>query len=90
MLGIFIFAWLAIKLGISAKPAYVKWIHFVGLALIGGIGFTMSLFIANLAFSDIVLLNQAKTGILIGSLMAGILGYLLLRFTLKEEKSIKE
>jgi NhaA family Na+:H+ antiporter len=55
----------------------------VGLGLLGGIGFTMSMFIASLAFQDAGLLNHAKIGILIGSLIAGAGGYFILRGTLK-------
>jgi NhaA family Na+:H+ antiporter len=86
LLGIFIFTWLAIQLGISDRPRRVKWIHLFGIALLGGIGFTMSLFIANLAFPGPPLLEQSKIGILLGSLMAGILGFIILRLTLKAKK----
>lgn len=86
LLGIFMFTWLAIRFGISTKPKGVKWIHFLGLALLGGIGFTMSLFIANLAFPGSAQLVQAKIGILLGSLAAGILGFIILRLTLKAKK----
>jgi NhaA family Na+:H+ antiporter len=55
----------------------------VGLGFLGGIGFTMSMFISSLAYQDAGLLNHAKIGILIGSLTSGILGYLILKFTLK-------
>ena len=82
VLGIFLFTWLSVKLGIGALPASVKWIHIAGLGLLGGMGFTMSLFIANLAFTNELLLNPAKIGILVGSLIAGIIGYIVLRMSL--------
>ncbi len=82
ILGIFLFSQIAVRLGLSALPQQVKWKHIMGLGLLGGMGFTMSLFIANLAFSTEALLNPAKIGILTGSLLAGIGGYLLLHFTL--------
>ncbi len=93
VLGIIIFAWLGIRLKITALPPGTKWIHLVGLGFLGGIGFTMSMFISSLAYKDAGLLNHAKIGILMGSLVAGILGYLILKYTLKpqvKEKSEEE
>ncbi len=83
--GIFLFTWLAVKTGLAALPANVRWEHILGVGFLGGMGFTMSLFISNLAFTQINLLIPAKIGILIGSLFAGIIGYFLLRSTLKAE-----
>ncbi len=93
VLGILIFAWIGIKLKITSLPEGTKWVHIMGLGFLGGIGFTMSMFISSLAYQDIGLLNHAKIGILIGSLLAGILGYFILKFTLKpevEDKSEEE
>lgn len=81
--GILLFSWLGIKLKITELPEGTRWIHIVGLGMLGGIGFTMSMFISSLAYQDAVLLNHAKIGILIGSLVAGVTGYLILRRTLK-------
>ena len=83
VLGIIIFAWFGIRLKITALPPGTRWIHMVGLGLLGGIGFTMSMFISSLAYKDAGLLNHAKIGILIGSLVAGVLGYFVLKYTLK-------
>ncbi len=80
-LGIFASAWAAIKLGIADKPAQSNWLQLYGVATLGGIGFTMSLFIGALAFSDAVLLDQVKLGVLTGSLLSGVLGYGLLRLS---------
>jgi NhaA family Na+:H+ antiporter len=55
----------------------------LGLGFLGGIGFTMSMFIGSLAYQEPVMLNHAKIGILLGSFLAGISGYLILRRTLK-------
>lgn len=82
--GIFLFTWICVKLGIGVLSAKVRWVHILGLGFLGGMGFTMSLFISNLAFSAPLLLNPAKIGILTGSLIAGILGYILLSFTLEK------
>jgi NhaA family Na+:H+ antiporter len=75
-----------VKLGIGVLPDKIRWIHVIGLGFLGGMGFTMSLFISNLAFSSAMFLDPAKIGILTGSLMAGILGYVILNVTLKKEK----
>lgn len=84
VVGIFLFTWLSVKLGFGILPAKVRWVHILGLGFLGGMGFTMSLFISNLAFTGPLLLNPAKIGILTGSLIAGILGYILLNITLKK------
>jgi NhaA family Na+:H+ antiporter len=79
-LGITLFAWLAVHLGVAELPAGVRWPQIFGLGLLGGIGFTMSLFITNLAYQDAPeLIAAAKVGIFASSLLAGTLGYLLLR-----------
>lgn len=83
--GILLFSFLTVKLGLSALPDNTGWKHIVGASMLGGIGFTMSLFISNLAYDNIILINQAKLGILIGSLVAALLGYSYLRFTLKKD-----
>ncbi len=84
LVGIVGFSWLGTKLKLAVLPDNTLWIHIIGLGLLGGIGFTMSLFIASLAFHESMqVLTQAKIGIILGSLIAGISAYLLLRFTLK-------
>ena len=80
-LGISLFSWLAVELGFAALPAGVSWRALRGVACLGGIGFTMSLFIANLAFPEAALLEQSKIGILIASTVSGTLAVLLLRRT---------
>ena len=78
-IGITGIAWLAIKLGIAEKPGDVSWRQIYGASWLAGIGFTMSLFITALAFNDPLMVTQAKIGILGASLIAGTVGYLLLR-----------
>ena len=88
-LGIFMFTWLAIKSGLTPMPPGMNWKNIAGVSLLGGIGFTVSLFIANLAFAGDYpeLLNQAKFGVLFGTIVAGILGYIVLNAVLpKGEK----
>ncbi|HPF51041.1 MAG TPA: Na+/H+ antiporter NhaA [Draconibacterium sp.] len=83
VIGIFLFSWLSIKLKISELPENVNFKQLIGVSFLGGLGFTMSLFINNLAYTDPVLVDSAKMGILIGSLIAGTLGYITIRMTIK-------
>ena len=78
-LGITLFAWLAVKSGVSELPRGVGWRHVYGAGWLAGIGFTMSLFISDLGFSDGELVDAAKLGILVASLIAGVVGYSILR-----------
>lgn len=82
--GIYLFTWLAVRSRVTSLPQGMNWRNVAGVSLLGGIGFTVSLFIANLSFgsSDMVLLNQAKLGVLVGTVLAGLLGYVVLNFTL--------
>lgn len=76
-IGIFSFTFIAEKLGIAARPAGVSWVEIFGAGTLGGIGFTMSMFVTNLAFSGehaLIATDVAKISILIASLSAGILG----------------
>jgi NhaA family Na+:H+ antiporter len=85
-IGIFFFSWLSVKLRLAVLPENVSFKQLVGVSFLGGLGFTMSLFINNLAYTDQILIDSAKVGILIGSFVAGLAGYLILKFTLPEEK----
>lgn len=78
-IGILLGVWFSTRLRVAALPDGVKWRHLMGAAFLGGIGFTMSLFITDLAFETESLVTQAKAGILLGSLVAGIVGWLILR-----------
>ena len=79
--GITLFAWLAVKGGMSEMPQGVTWLHIYGASWLAGIGFTMSLFISDLAFAEGSLLDVAKLGILAASLIAGIAGWSIIRLT---------
>jgi len=84
VLGIFGVAWLAIKLKIASLPQGSTMGQIFGVAFLGGIGFTMSIFVADLAFiNSPELIFQAKVGILAASLFAGLFGYFWLRFVAK-------
>lgn len=83
-LGITLLAWLVVRAGVAALPAGATWRSLHGVSWLGGIGFTMALFIANLAFAGRPeLLEAAKLGILGASLLAGITGWLLLRHSVR-------
>lgn len=85
--GIYLFTWLTIKSRLSTMVNGMTWSNLAGISLLGGIGFTVSLFIANLSFgNDAEMLGQAKLGVLFGTAIAGILGYIVLYFTLPKEK----
>lgn len=86
-MGIMLFSYLPVALGWVKRPDIVTWPMIAGVSALGGIGFTVSLFIANLSFPldtevNALLLNQAKLGILAGSLLSGVIGYLILSFSL--------
>ncbi|HIP46442.1 MAG TPA: Na+/H+ antiporter NhaA [Campylobacterales bacterium] len=85
VLGIFGVSWIAIKMGIAKLPEGSTMNQLFGVAFLGGIGFTMSIFVADLAFvGNDALIFQAKVGILAASLFAGLFGYMWLRFVAKK------
>ncbi|MGJ8693968.1 MAG: Na+/H+ antiporter NhaA [Thalassotalea sp.] len=84
-LGISLFAWLGLKLGILRLPPEINFSHIMGIGFLAGVGFTMSLFISVLAFDgQPALIEQAKLGILFGSLIAGIIGTIILLYAAKK------
>jgi NhaA family Na+:H+ antiporter len=81
-IGIFSFVWLAVKSGVASLPKDVAWPHIYGVALLAGIGFTMSLFIGTLAFSDPEHTAAVRAGVLAGSSLSALLGFAVLRYSL--------
>jgi Na+/H+ antiporter NhaA len=77
--GISAASWLGCRLGLATLPSGVRWAQLVGIAMVGGIGFTVSLFITGLAFDDPALVDEAKIGILAASVAASVLGTVVLR-----------
>jgi Na+:H+ antiporter, NhaA family len=77
------------KLKVTQLPADFTWGHVVGMGFLAGIGFTMSLFVTNLAFEDAALIREAKVGIFIASTISGILGYVILNQVLKRKTETK-
>ena len=86
-IGIFGMAWGAIKLGLARAPEGATLLQLYGISLIAGIGFTMSLFIGTLAFTDVAHQNAVRLGVLSGSLASGILGALVLVFAARAQPS---
>jgi NhaA family Na+:H+ antiporter len=85
--GILALSWLAVKLRLASLPKEVDWLQLYGVAVLCGIGFTMSLFIASLAYDEgaIAFLGMERLGILVGSLISGLFGYALLRIKRRSE-----
>ena len=79
--GVFGSAWLAVRIGWARMPDSMTHVHLLGLAIAAGVGFTVALFVANLAFTDPALVEMAKLGILVGSVLAAVLGYVTLRLS---------
>ena len=82
-LGIYVFTWFSVKLKIASLPFGVSWQQIYSAGILAGIGFTMSLFIANLAFTSEELLTISKVGILTASLLSGLIGFFILRNNLR-------
>ena len=82
-LGIFIFSFLGVSLGLSHLPPDLKWKNIIGAGMLGGIGFTMSIFITLLAFDKADLINHAKMAIMAASLVSGLIGFFWLKSSLK-------
>ena len=89
--GVFSFSWIAVRLGVVKLPANTTWKAFASVCVVCGIGFTVSMFIADLSYAGLgaegaALLDQAKLGVLVGSVISAVLGCVLLNFTLPKEK----
>ncbi len=87
LLGVLLFSWLGVRLGWVTMPQGVRWLAFAGVCMLCGIGFTVSMFIANLSYAGLgaeaaSLLTDAKLGILLGSVASAVAGYLILHFSL--------
>jgi NhaA family Na+:H+ antiporter len=88
-LGVFLFSWAAVRLGLAEVPEGTNWTALYGVSLLCGIGFTMSLFIGSLAFAPGTIEESmdGRLGILTGSLLSGLFGYLVLRRALKKGRA---
>lgn len=86
--GVMVMCWLIFKLGISTMPKGMNYKQIYGAALLCGVGFTMSLFIGGLAFAGETPLFDERLGIIMGSIVSGIAGYMMLKATLKDEVNV--
>ena len=84
-LGISLFSFIAVSLGLGILPDDMNWKHLLGAGFLAGIGFTMSIFITLLAFDQADVINNSKFIILTSSLVAGSVGYFILKLTLKQD-----
>ena len=89
-LGILSFSWLAVKTKLSKLPKKVNWKHITSIGLLGGIGFTMSIFITLLAFDNDLIIKESKLIILLSSLIAGMVGFGTLSYALKGKNEFTE
>jgi len=88
-IGIGLLAWIIVRSGRGALPEGVNWGQIIGAGCLAGIGFTMSLFVTELAFVDPLLVAESKVGILIASLISGIIGYIVLSRSLPAKENGK-
>lgn len=85
-IGIYMTTWICVKTKIANLPDMAGWKHMIGVGMLGGIGFTMSIFISMLSFKDPLFIEEAKFAVLIGSLISGTCGYMYLSFVAKKDK----
>lgn len=88
--GILLMIWLAHITRLARKPENISWLQMYGVAVLCGIGFTMSLFVGGLAFTDIELQANVRIGVLAGSLLSAIYGYMLMRFAGREQSEMEQ
>jgi NhaA family Na+:H+ antiporter len=88
-IGISAFSYLFVRAGFASLPRGVSWPQIFGVSVLGGIGFTMSLFISGLSFRDPLLLDHAKLGILTGSTVSGMIGLAMLFYLTPKRKSLQ-
>lgn len=89
-IGIWLFSFIGVGLGICVLPSDLKWKNILGAGFLAGIGFTMSIFITVLAFDNAAVVNNSKIAILTASLVAGTIGFLWLRLTLKKQSLVED
>jgi NhaA family Na+:H+ antiporter len=89
-LGIFLATWLIVQLGISRLPSGMRWGHVIGIGLLGGVGFTVALFVNELAFDEEILINDGKMGILAGSITSAVIGLLMLTLITRSDRPTAE
>lgn len=86
VIGISLFSFLAVRLSLCSLPSDVRWKHLVAVSVLGGIGFTMSIFIAMIAFQEASFIGDSKIAILVASAISGLTGYVSLRWSLRSNQ----
>lgn len=89
VVGVLVATTLAVRLGIARLPDDVSWLHIVGMAALAGIGFTVSIFIGGLAFDDPALVDQAKLGVLVASVVAAVVGAAVLQAAARSSPDVE-
>lgn len=89
-IGITLFSFIAVKCKLCSLPSGVNWKELLGTGMLGGIGFTMSIFITLLAFNDLHHINESKLMILLASLTSGIIGYTWLNYVLPKKRKLRD
>lgn len=89
-LGILLASFITVKLKISDLPEGVNWRHMIGVSILGGVGFTMAIFVTNLAFDDAAIVTIAKAAILLASIIAGLIGFLALWLEAARQTALEE
>ena len=89
LVGVASFSWIAVRLGLSRLPDGARWGHIIGVAAVAGIGFTVSLFITDLAFHAPDLRDDAKIGTLAASIVAALSGALLLVIAARQKQAVE-
>lgn len=87
-LGIWLFSFIGAGLGLCVLPSDLKWKNIIGAGFLGGIGFTMSIFITLLAFDNAAIINYSKIAVIIASVLSGTIGFIFLKLTLKNEQKM--
>ena len=86
-LGVFVITWLLVKLKWVKLPADTSWLALYGVALLCGIGFTMSLFLGTLSFDEVAYLSQVRMGVMAGSILSGLTGAMILKIAMRQQRS---
>jgi NhaA family Na+:H+ antiporter len=86
-IGIFVFSFIGVSLGFCALPKELHWRDIIGVGFLGGIGFTMSIFVTMLAYDSTILINESKIAIMLASALAGTIGFIWLRLSLSNNMS---
>jgi NhaA family Na+:H+ antiporter len=89
-IGVTLFSWIAVKLKLGSLPSRSGWKHIIGLGMLAGIGFTMSIFISLLSFSDELHVTEAKFAILCASVISGLIGFIFLKSINKKKATITD